>query len=79
MKHKLLGSLFLLFSTTLFSQTTKSYSGNFNSQNFKGTSNYNYLEKSEERIFDGSFNFKSLDNKVTISGLYDNNQKNGCL
>jgi hypothetical protein len=77
MKHKLLGLLFLLFSTSLFSQTTKSYSGNFNSQNFKGTSNYNYLEKSEERIFDGSFNFKSLDNKVTISGLYDNNQKNG--
>jgi hypothetical protein len=77
MKNTFLGSLFLLFSTTLFSQTTKSYSGNFNSQNFKGTSTYNYLEKNEERIFDGSFNFKSLDNKVTISGLYNNNQKNG--
>lgn len=77
MKHKLLGLLFLLFLTSLFSQTTKSYRGNFNSHNFKGTSNYNYLEKSEERIFDGSFNFRSLDNKVTISGFYNNNQKNG--
>ena len=77
MKYTLLSSLFLLFSTALFSQTTKSYSGNFNSQNFKGTATYNYSEKNEERIFDGSFNFKSLDNKVTISGLYNNNQKNG--
>lgn len=75
--RNILSSLLLFYSSIFFSQNLKTYNGNFNSQNFKGTATYNYLEKNEERIFDGSFNFKSLDNKVAISGLYNNNKKNG--
>lgn len=70
-------SLFLVLGKGLLGQTLKNYSGNFNTTNFRGTSNYQYNEENEQRIFNGPFSFKSVNNSVLISGNYSANLKSG--
>ncbi|HMU59008.1 MAG TPA: hypothetical protein PKD42_12105 [Chitinophagaceae bacterium] len=68
----------LVFITKLtFGQTNKVYNGNFNSKNFKGIANYSYFDKDDERVYDGTFSFKSQSNNFSISGNYKDGKKNG--
>lgn len=67
----------LLVGQFAFGQTPKTYSGNFNSKNFKGTSTYSYYEEGEQRIFSGPFSFKSSTGNVSIVGNYKQSLKNG--
>ena len=78
MNTKLLTGLVLLIlvGQNLFGQT-KSYNGSFNSMNFQGTATYDYIEKPESRVFDGSFTFKTTNNSVNINGNYKNDMKDG--
>lgn len=67
----------LLAGQFAFGQTTKTYSGSFNSRNFKGTSTYSYYEEDEQRVFSGHFSFKSSTGNVSIVGNYNQGLKNG--
>ncbi|MBK9635085.1 MAG: hypothetical protein IPO64_11395 [Bacteroidetes bacterium] len=68
---------FVLAGQFAFGQTTKTYSGNFNSKNFQGTSTYSYYEELEQRIFNGPFSFKSSTGNVSVVGNYKQSLKNG--
>jgi len=61
-----------------FGQSSKTYSGNYNSLNFHGSSTYQYNEdNTEQRIFNGQFSFTTPTGSVSITGAYYNNFKNG--
>ena len=72
------GLMLLLTAGLFFGQTPKTYNGNFNSTNFRGTSSYQYYEdNSQQRIFNGSFSFTTPANSVNIYGTFQNDLKNG--
>lgn len=61
-----------------FGQTNKTYNGNFNSINFKGTASYQYYENNaSQRIFDGQFSFTTSNNSISITGGFQNSFKSG--
>lgn len=77
-----------LFSITqtVVSQTLKTYSGNYNG----GEATYQYYENSDyERIFNGKFSYKTINNNpaaynsgrvyqgITINGVFKENKKDG--
>lgn len=69
--------ILLLYSQLTFSQD-KSYSGSFNTTNFKGNASYKYKENIDgQRSFDGAFSFKSQDSKFSITGDFQDNKRNG--
>lgn len=84
--------LIILHSAISFSQTVKTYSGNYEAANVIGTTNYQYYENEKyERVYHGYFNFSGTDNheilnfffteglktQYNLKGNFKNNKKDG--
>ena len=68
-----------LFSLSIFianSQSIKIYSGSYQCDGQYGKATYQYYEDANsERVYNGTFNFISDNNEITISGFYTKNLK----
>ena len=72
MKAQILIGIYILIFQNLFSQTLKTYSGSFEN----GTATYHYYEnENSERVYHGSFSYKSDELKIT--GSFKNNFRDG--
>lgn len=76
-KSFLLISILILNIDTAVCQNLKTYSGSFDGTHTSGFATYHYFEKDYKRIWSGSFNYSEKSKKITVSGKYVNNLKNG--
>lgn len=75
--YRIILQLFLILTFSCYTLAqTKTYNGPYKGDNVLGIAVYNYFEKDDIRVYNGSFHFVSTDKTLVINGKYRNNFKN---